>query len=513
MYSKILSMAPLGVDAMMINVESDISSGLPSLSLVGYLSSSVKEAGERVRTALKNSGFAIPSRRVTVNLSPADFRKEGSLYDLAIAMSILISMQIFSEDELNNLDLNSTVFFGELGLDGKVHSVSGVLAMIHYAKKNGIKNAFIPYGNVSEAANIEGINIYGISNLSELISFFLGELVIKPFKKENLDLKEEDYDIAFDIADIKGQKTMKRGMIIAVSGFHNILLTGAAGAGKSFISKCIPGIMPKLSYEESLSLTKIYSVAGLLKENTGLITKRPFRSPHHSSTQAALIGGGVSPRPGEVSLASYGVLFLDEFPEFQRSVIEALRQPMEDKNVTISRVRAQYSFPAHFMLVAARNNCPCGYYPDRKKCHCSIKQIEDYENKLSQPIMDRIDIRIEVSPVKYYELLGQEKEMDSRQCRELIEEVRKRQDLRFKNEDFFFNSEIPQKKIEKYIKLNKGGETLLKEAYVNDEMSARGYYKILKLSRTIADINDRDEIKEDDVAEALFYRNQIKREE
>ena len=518
MYAKIKSMAPLGIEGIMIDVESDISSGLPQLSLVGYLSSSVREAGDRVRTALKNSGFAMPPKRVTINLSPADIRKEGSGFDLAIAMSILCTMQVFTSQQLDDLKLNETVFLGELGLDGEVRPINGVLPMVHYAKKNGITRVFIPNDNAPEASFIDEIEIYPVKTLGDMIDMIFDDSLLHPIKNEDYFFLSKEDKNDFDISDIRGQETMKRGMAIAVAGFHNILLTGAAGSGKSFLAKCIPGIMPKLTYNESLELTKIYSVAGLLHNDIGLINKRPFRSPHHSSTQAALLGGGPIPKPGEVSLSQYGVLFLDEFPEFPRNVIEALRQPTEDRYVTISRSRARYTYPANFMLVAARNNCPCGNFPDRKKCHCTIKQIQDYEKKLSQPIMDRIDIKIEVHPVKGEDLFCNTKEKKgisfgnkiirtSAELRDLIENVRERQRFRYRNEDFLYNAEIPQKKIEDYIKVKEKDILILREAFKTGGISARGYFKILRLSRTIADMEDSEEIRESDINEALFYRN------
>ena len=355
MYAKIKSMAPLGIEGIMIDVESDISSGLPQLSLVGYLSSSVREAGDRVRTALKNSGFAIPPKRVTINLSPADIRKDGSGYDLAIAMSILCNMQVFSEEQLNDLKLDETLFLGELGLDGQVRPINGVLPMVHYAKQSGITQVFIPKENAPEASFIDEIKIYPVSTLNEMIDMIQDTDLLRPIRNEDYFFYSKEESNDFDIADIKGQETMKRGMAIAVAGFHNILLTGAAGSGKSFLAKCIPGIMPCLTYNESLELTKIYSVAGLLHNDIGLINKRPFRSPHHTTSAAAMIGGGTIPHPGEVSLSHNGVLFLDELPEFSKQALEALRQPLEDGVVSIARVNASLTFPSRIILCCSMN--------------------------------------------------------------------------------------------------------------------------------------------------------------
>ncbi|MBP3235269.1 MAG: YifB family Mg chelatase-like AAA ATPase [Eubacterium sp.] len=507
MYSKIYSGVALGIDGMLITVESDVSMGLPGLSLVGYLSSSVKEAAERVRTALRNSGYSIPSRKVTVNLSPGDVRKDGTGFDIAIAASILISMGSFIFSEEFNNELEETLFLGELGLDGTILETSGVLPIVDAAARSGIKRVVLPSGNCYEASFIKDVDIIPVRNLTDIISIFqlcnwgdVFRTTIRPCISSNA--------FAYDLGDIRGQEVMKRGIIIAVSGFHNIILTGAAGSGKSMIAKCIPELMPALSYEESLELTKIYSVAGALDMKDGLMTRRPFRSPGQNVTEAALLGGGLQPKPGEVSLANSGVLFMDEFPEFQRNVIEALRQPMEDKEITVTRVRSSYTFPARFMLVSARNNCPCGFFPDRKKCRCSASEIYHYQNRISHPIMDRIDIRLEVKPVRFEQLFSNEKGMDSRTAKEKIEGAIEIQKNRYSNEDFCFNSEIPQSKIEDYIRLGDREKRLLKDIFEDTEISARGYFKLLRLARTIADIEGREDISTQDIEEAAFFRNE-----
>ena len=397
MYSKVISGMTLGIDGMLVNVEADISPGLPVLSLVGYLASSVKESGERVRTALKNSGFVLPASRITVNLSPADVKKDGAVYDLAIASAILVSMQIIPENKLQN-----TIILGELGLSGEVKPVEGVLPIVHYASKQGIKRVILPIGNISEAALVEGITIIGVEDIVSLVEYLSkgkkDSGIIKEGGADRESLIDENNDqsaLGYDMFAVKGQDSMKRGVMLAVSGFHNILMNGAAGSGKSMIAKCIPGIMPPLSFDESIELTKIYSIAGLTKNCEGLMLRRPFRSPHHTVTSTALMGGGIVPKPGEVTLAHNGILFLDELPEFNKNVLEVLRQPMEDKKIYISRVQAAYSFPADFMLVAAMNPCPCGNYPDLNRCTCTPFQIKRYQQKISAPLLDRIDIKME----------------------------------------------------------------------------------------------------------------------
>ncbi|MCR5542748.1 MAG: YifB family Mg chelatase-like AAA ATPase [Eubacterium sp.] len=507
MYSKILSGAALGIDGLLISVESDISRGLPGLSLVGYLSSSVKEAGERVRTALKNVGYSLPSRRITVNLSPADVHKEGAGFDLAISISILISMGEIPINSKLNRDLEKTVFLGEMGLDGSVLPVTGVLPILDHAVRNGIRRAIVPCGNFVEASYIKKMDIIPVDNLYDLVEMMKNRV----WDKGIIEIPSGDQtDIMgnVDLADIKGQEVMKRGVVVAVAGFHNILLTGAAGSGKSMISKCMPDIMPPLTFEESLELTKIYSVAGKLDLSKGLMKRRPFRSPHQNVSEIAMIGGGANPKPGEVSLASGGVLFLDEFPEFSRGVIESLRQPMEDRCVTVSRLRNSFTFPSRFMLVSARNNCPCGFFPDRNKCRCSMSEIYRYQNKISHPIMDRIDMRIEVRPLTYDEMFSTKKGMSSEDARAVIKVARRRQEIRYKNESFSFNSELPQGYIDRYLSLGEDENLLLRKLFESNDFSARGYYKLLKLARTIADISDRENIECCDLEEAAFYRNE-----
>lgn len=504
MYSKVNGGTVVGIDGALIKVEADINDGLPMLNLVGYLSSSVKEAGERVRTALKNSGWYLPPKRITINLSPADIRKYGSGFDLPIAISIVISMGVIPV-----VDIKKTIIIGELGLDGSVDYVDGVLPMVYHAYENNITACIVPKDNAGEAALVSGMEVIPVNNLGEAIDYIQGNIDIKPYKNNGLTADDMSRDYKFDFSEIKGQKTLKRGMEIAAAGFHNILMTGAAGAGKSMLAKRLPTIMPKLSFDESIEVTKIYSISGMLDKKSGLVNKRPFRSPHHTISNHALIGGGAIPKPGEVTLAHNGILFLDELPEFNKNVLEVLRQPLEDKKIIISRVQAAYVFPADFMLVAAMNPCPCGNYPNLSKCTCTPYQIKRYQQKISGPLLDRIDINMEVKPVLYDEMFSEKAEESSEAIRERVVKVRDIQKKRYKDEDISLNSELDGKLIKKYIKLNYNVEKYLKENLKNKEISARGINRILRLSRTVADMEGKENIEISHINEALFYRNAI----
>lgn len=506
MYSKIYSGMSVGISGMLIKVEADISPGLPSLNMVGYLSSSVKEAGDRVRTAIRNTGFSIPVKRITINLSPADLRKEGSLYDLPIAIAILLAMQVIPV----KINLKKSMIIGELGLNGCVLPVTGVLPIVDYAKKSGFDMIFVPKENADEAGLVKGISIVSVSSLGEILTMIDGERKIEIYQRAYEEkIQRTSKNEKFDFADIIGQKEMKEAVVIAAAGFHNILLTGEAGAGKSMIAKCIPGILPNLNYNEKLTLTKIYSVAGMFKNKCYLPDERPFREPHHSSTVNALIGGGNIPVPGEISLSHGGILFLDEFPEFNRNVIEALRQPMEDGEVMLSRVRASYTFPAQFMLVAASNLCPCGYYPDEARCRCSEKEIIDYQNRISKPVLDRIDIRTYVKRLSGTELFSGENTISSEKAGNIVLAARERQAFRFKEENFKYNSAIPQKKIDKYIKITENEKNFLMNEFESEKLSARGYFRLLKLALTVADVNMHETITEEDLNKAMFLRRDI----
>lgn len=513
MYSKIHSGIPDGIDAELIEVETDISPGLPTLSLVGYLASSVKEAGDRVRAALKNTGFSIPPRRITVNLRPADRKKTGTYFDLAIAVSILLSMQVFTL----KISTESCIFLGELGLNGAVMPVRGVLSVADAAKKAGYQTIFLSEYNVSEASLIPGIQVIGLKNLADALMYLDGEKSLsevscgtKPFGcKEREESSDPDSDIhGIDFSEIHGQKTAKTGMLVAAAGFHNILLSGEAGTGKSMMARALPGILPPLTEHESLTLTKLYSVAGMGQKLTGLIRKSPFRSPHSSIPLSSMVGGGNVPVPGEVSLATYGVLFLDEFPEFQREVIESLRQPLEDGVVTVSRLHGTSVFPARFMLVAARNECPCGYYPDRRKCVCSEREIREYQNRISHSLMDRIDVIVRSEPVKGEDFFRKDQGKSSRELKDMVVEARKRQIYRYRDEKFSVNADLPQRLTEKYIPLSRGQMRFLQKKIDEKIISARGYYRILRLARTVADLRQHGPVREEDLAEAFLLHHQ-----
>lgn len=503
MYSKVYSIGIIGVEGVPILVEADVSDGLPGFSMVGYLSSEVREAQDRVRTALKNSGFRLSARKITINLSPADIRKEGTGFDLPIAIAVLAASGM-----VNMSALEECVISGELGLDGRIKPVRGALSITAAAKNAGKRRCFFPLENVREALIIEGMEIIGVGNLRDLTDILNFPEKQKPYPPSDTNRfleKTKAFDV--DFSEVGGQFFLRRATEIAVAGMHNILYIGPAGTGKTMIAKRIPTIMPSLSTEEMIEISKIYSVCGLLSLEEPFVAHRPFRSPHHTITSQALAGGGRIPKPGEISLASGGVLFLDELPEFQKDTIEILRQPLEEGNIMVSRIHGSYVFPANFLLAAAMNPCPCGHYPDRNRCRCSDQQIRKYLGRISKPLLDRIDICAESGPITYEELQQKTGGEASDTIRQRVDRARLIQRERFTGSGIFFNGDMKRAQLEKFCILEKRERDFLKRIYENLGISARGYEKILKISRTIADLEGSEKIKKNHLAEAAGLRS------
>ncbi len=500
MYSSVMSGAIHGVDGAIIYVESDVSDGLPAFSLVGLLSSEVKEAGDRVRNAIRNSGIRMTPKRITINLSPADIRKSGSAFDLAIAVAVLCGYEYLNEKKCRQY-----LYLGELGLDGTIKPVKGVLPIVDAAMRQGITKCIVPVSNLKEAKLVKGMQVFGVDSLSDLISHFLRNV---PMLTEAEDMMTLEKECVYDFKDVKGQAFLKRAVTVAACGMHNVLIGGPPGSGKSMVAKRLPGILPDLTYQESLELTKIYSVCGMLSSPGELMKRRPFRAPHHTISHSALIGGGMIPRPGEISLAHRGVLFLDEFPEFNRNAIEVLRQPLEDRHVTISRVNASYTFPADFMLVAAMNMCPCGFYPDRNRCTCTPLARQRYQNHISQPILDRMDIQVLVEPVQYEDLYEKScsGEADSKTIKEQIQRVHILQQKRYEGTGILFNSQLTGSLLNEYCSLDKQCRGIMKMAYDRLKLSARASERVLRVARSIADLDGKENIEEVHLMEALTFR-------
>jgi magnesium chelatase family protein len=502
MVSKVFSSSIHGIDGIRVEVEVDIAHGLPSFAIVGLPEPSVKESRERVRAAIKNAGFDFPNDRITINLAPADVRKEGSSFDLPIALGMLTAMGAIRPEALGN-----HLITGELSLDGRIKGIRGVLPMALLAAKEGFGRIIVPSENGREASVVKGIDVLGAPHLLDIVHYLKGDGELSQFRPEEETETRGVKDEGLDFADIKGQEQAKRALEIAAAGAHNMLMIGPPGSGKTMLARRIPTILPPLNYPEALETTKIHSIAGFLNEERFLVSERPFRAPHHTISDAGLIGGGSFPRPGEISLAHNGVLFLDEFPEFKRNILDSLRQPLESGNVVISRAAQAVTFPARFMLIAAMNPCPCGYYSDsRRPCICSGAQIHRYRTKVSGPLLDRIDIQIGVPPVTMRELSLDTEEESSTIIRKRVIAGRAIQAERFAGKTFYANGQMAARLVKKYCAVDVAARNLLEHAVERFGLSARAYHRILKVSRTIADLDGKTDIDESHVAEAVQYR-------
>ncbi|MBN2120349.1 MAG: YifB family Mg chelatase-like AAA ATPase [Candidatus Omnitrophica bacterium] len=511
MLVKVASALNLGLHTLAMEVEVNVANrGLPAFEIVGLPSKAVAESKERVRTAISNSRIQFPTKRIVINLAPADVPKEGAFYDLPIAVGIVAAILGCQPPE-------KSLFFGELSLDGTLRHTKGALLLALFAKEKGIKNVFVPKPSANEAAIIKGVNVYPVENISQLLPFFCGQLRFEPVVYNEIHSRPKASRAEFDMSEVLGQEQTKRAMEIAAAGGHNIFMVGSPGSGKTMLARAFPGILPLLTEEESLEVTKVYSASGLIRPEGSLIKARPFRAPHHTISSVGLIGGGSKLKPGEISLAHRGVLFLDEFNEFPRLALEALRQPLEDGCITICRSKQRATFPSQFILIASANPCPCGYlYHPKKACVCTQREIEKYKKRISGPVLDRIDLCVEV-PVADFRALSQEKRIkesleSSETIRQRIIKARKMQESRFKKETIYTNSEMRNKHIKKYCGLSKEVDQLLFKAGVRFNLSARSYFKMIKISRSIADLEGTEEIEISHMAEALQYCSLEKRD-